>query len=154
VDTIDHKAVAALDAAAARRRVADLDVLRAVAEANAANITQRVIHEHIGISQPTIHRMLRTVLENPALLDRTPTEVIDRRTAGQISDDEMMQVLLDWHFTFGRVPVSGGISADAYESGSWDEIERAYFRGLLTDDEIGRLMERNKDALEKAARSA
>ncbi|MFC9355847.1 helix-turn-helix domain-containing protein [Rhodococcus sp. NPDC057014] len=154
MDTIDHKAVAALDAAAARRRVADLDVLRAVAEANAAHITQRVIHEHIGISQPTIHRMLRTVLENPALLDRTPTEVIDRRTAGQISDTEMMQVLLDWHFTFGRVPVSGGVSADAYEAGSWDEIERAYYRGLLTDDEIGRLMERNKDALEQAARSA
>ncbi|MDT2006201.1 hypothetical protein FXW78_18550 [Rhodococcus opacus] len=98
--------------------------------------------------------MLRTVLDNPALLDRTPTEVIDRRTAGQISDDEMMQVLLDWNFTFGRVPVSGGISADAYEAGSWDEIERAYYRGLLTDDEVGRLMERNKDALDKAARSA
>jgi len=154
VDTLGHKAVAALDAAAARRRVADLDVLRAVAEANAANITQRVIREHIGFSQPTIHRMLRTVLENPALLDRTPTEVIDRRTAGQIGDDEMMRVLLDWNFTFGRVPVSGGISADAYEPGSWDEIERAYYRGLLTNDEIGRLVGRNKDALEHAARSA
>ncbi|MBC2637659.1 winged helix-turn-helix transcriptional regulator [Rhodococcus wratislaviensis] len=154
MDTLDRKAVAALDAAAARRRVADLDVLRAVAEANAAHITQRVICEHIGISQPTIHRMLRTVLENPALLDETPTEVIDRRTAGQITDDDMMQVLLDWNFTFGQVPVSGGISTDAYEPGSWDEIERAYCRGLLTDDEIGRLMERNKDALEQAVRSA
>ncbi|AWK76698.1 hypothetical protein CBI38_33810 (plasmid) [Rhodococcus oxybenzonivorans] len=98
--------------------------------------------------------MLRTVLENPALLDRTPTEVIDRRTAGEISDTEMMQVLLDWNFTFGTVPVSSGISADAYEPGSWDEIERAYYRGLLTDDEIGRLTERNTDALEQAARSA
>lgn len=154
MDTNGRKAVAALDAAAARRRVADVDILRAVAEANAANITQRVIHEHIGISQPTIHRMLRTVLENPALLHRTPTEVIDRRIAGQIGDDEMMQVLLGWPFTFGRVPVSGGISADAYEPGSWDEIERAYYRGLLHDDEVGRLVERNKDALERAARSA
>ncbi|MFC9557601.1 helix-turn-helix domain-containing protein [Rhodococcus sp. NPDC056960] len=154
MDIIDRKAVAALDAAAARRRVADLDVLRAVAEANAANITQRVIHEHIGISQPTIHRMLRTVLDNPALLDETPTEVIDRRTAGQITGDEMMQVLLHWNFTFGQVPVSGGTSADAYEAGSWDEIERAYYRGLLTDDEIGQLMDRNRGALEQAARSA
>ncbi len=98
--------------------------------------------------------MLRTVLENPAMLDRTPTEVVDRRTASEISDTEMMQVLLDWNCTFGRVPVSGGISADAYEPGSWDEIERAYCRGLLTDEEIGRLMERNKDALQRAARSA
>lgn len=47
-----------------------------------------------------------------------------------------------------------GTSADAYEPGSWDEIERAYYRGLLTDEEIGRLMECNKDALEQAARSA
>ncbi|MCQ4119998.1 hypothetical protein [Rhodococcus tibetensis] len=62
--------------------------------------------------------MLRTVLANPALLDPTPTEVIDRRTAGQISDDEIMQVLLDWDFTFGRVPVKGGVSANAYEPGS------------------------------------
>lgn len=52
------------------------------------------------------------------------------------------------------VPASGDISADAYEPGSWDEIERAYYRGLLTDEEIGRLMECNKDALEQAARSA
>ncbi|OUS90202.1 hypothetical protein CA951_35500 [Rhodococcus sp. NCIMB 12038] len=40
-----------------------------------------------------------------------------------------------------------------FEPGSGDEIERAYYRGLLTDDEIGRLTERNKGALEQAARS-
>ncbi|MDX5964929.1 hypothetical protein [Rhodococcus opacus] len=69
--------------------------------------------------------MLRTVLQNPALLDRTPTEVIDRRTAGDITDDEMMDTLLNWDYTFDRVPVSGGISTDAYGPGSWDEVERA-----------------------------
>jgi hypothetical protein len=93
-------------------------------------------------------------LENPVLLDRTPTEVIDRRTAGGITDDEMMAALLNWGYTFGRVPVSGGISTDAYGPGSWDEVERAYCRGHLTEDELGRLMERNKDALGRAALSA
>lgn len=148
------QAAAELDEVAARLRLDNRELLRVVARARQAGMRQRAIEKHLDVSQTTVHRLLRQTSENPRALDPTPAEIIDRRTAGQISTEQMMEQLLHWTFTFGTVPTLGGVSTDAYEPGSWDEVERAFYRGQLSDDELGRLMDKNKAGLERAARSA
>ena len=153
-DITRDQAAAELDEVAARLRLDKRALLRVVARAHKAGMRQRAIEKRLDVSQATVHRLLRQTTDNPAVLEPTPAEIIDRRTAGQISTEQMMDQLLNWTFTFGTVPKVDGVATDAYTPGSWDEIERAFYRGQLTEDELGRLMEKNKDALERAARSA
>lgn len=154
METIEREhAVGELDAVAARSRVDDTDLLRALAHANLAGLVQREMTAIVGVSQSTIHRLLRRIADDPDVLEVTPTEVIDRRTAGRTTSEEMMRTLLNWPYTFGHVPDSSGTSTDAYVPGSWDEIERAYYRGHLSDDELAQLMARHRDALTRAASS-
>ena len=152
MDTIEREhASSELDAVAARLRVDEIDLLRALAKANLAGIVQREMTTIVGVSQPTISRLLRKIAVNPDVLKPTPTEIVDRRAAGMTTSEEMMSTLLNWPYTFGRVPESGGTSTDAYEAGSWDEIERAYYGHHLSDDELAQLMARHQDALTRAA---
>jgi hypothetical protein len=154
MDITRDQAAAELDKVAARLRLDNRDLLRVVARARKAGMRQRAIEKHLDISQTTVHRLLRQSAETPEALEPTPAEIIDRRTAGQISTEHMMEQLLNWTFTFGTVPKVDGVATDAYEPGSWDDVERAFYRGQLTEDELGRLMDKNKDGLERAARSA
>lgn len=109
-------------------------------------LTQRRISEIVGgASHTTIHRLVHRLLENPDQVQRiTPAEVIDRRTAGMITDDEMMDQLMNWSYSFGYIPKMDGIATDAYISGDWDDVEHAFYRDLLSDDEFTHLMERQK----------
>lgn len=139
----------------ARRRIDDRELDRAIYDAaRNAHLSQRRISELLSgfASQATIQRTLRKLEYNPDLLRETPAGVIDHRTAGLIDDDQMMDRLLNWSFTIGRVPSVNGIATDAYMSGDWDDVELAFYRGLLSDDEFTRLMDRQKEHLERAAR--
>ncbi|GAA4470740.1 hypothetical protein GCM10023094_00270 [Rhodococcus olei] len=140
---------------AARHRVDDLELNRAIFRASHdGKLTQRRISAIVGKhSQATIQRILVRFSDDPSLLEETPAEVIDKRAAGLIDDDAMMDRLLNWRYTFGRVPYVDGVATDAYTSGDWDDIEQAYYLDRLTDDEFARLVERNKAHLERAARA-
>ncbi|WP_071287818.1 hypothetical protein [Mycolicibacterium llatzerense] len=69
----------------------------------------------------------------------TPAEIIAQRGDGIITTEEMMDSLLSWRYTFGRVACVGGVATDAYIAGDWDSICMAFYRGELTDDEFERL---------------
>ncbi|QTJ69975.1 hypothetical protein HYG77_25815 [Rhodococcus sp. ZPP] len=58
----------------------------------------------------------------------------------------MMDTLVHWNYTFGYVPTEGDQSMDAYAKGSWDEVRRAYRRGLLSDDEWDVLFDSTRKA--------
>lgn len=130
---------------AARQRVDQRDLERAIYQAaNRAGLSQRSISEIVGFhSQATVQRILRRLTEDPSQLDETPGEIIDRRTAGAITSDEMMDKLLNWRYSFGGVVRVDGVLTDAYTTGDWDEIEMAFYRGLLSDDEFEKLAERH-----------
>ena len=139
----------------ARRRIDDRELDREIYDAaRNAHLSQRRISELLAglASQATVQRTLRKLEDNPELLRETPAEVIDHRTAGLIDDDEMMDRLMNWSYSFGRVPSVNGVATDAYMSGDWDDVELAFYRGLLSDNEFTRLMDRQKDHLERAAR--
>lgn len=138
--------------AAARCRVTDLELRRAIVRAADGGMSQRQISAIVGTqSQATIHRILQHFSGNRSLLEETPAEVIDKRTAGLLGDSEMMTRLANWDYTFGRVACVDGVATDGYIGGSWDDIELAYYCNLLSDDEFARLVERNKSRLEGSA---
>lgn len=146
-------AVQRLARTAARHRVDDRELERDIFRAaHDGGMTHKQISDVVGtLSQATVQRTLRKVSENPSRLRETPGEMIDRRRAGLIDDETMMSRLLSWEYSFGHVPSVDGVATDAYLSGDWDEIELAYYRDLLSDDEFARLVERQKENLERAA---
>lgn len=68
-------------------------------------------------------------------LEESPTDTVDRRAAGLITDEEMMNKLLHRNYGFGAAVRIDGVVTDAYARGTWDDIEMAYYQRLLTDDE-------------------
>ncbi|SIH25741.1 Uncharacterised protein [Mycobacteroides abscessus subsp. abscessus] len=129
---------------AARQRVDERDLERAIYQAQQAGHTHRQISDIVGTcSQATVQRILRRITEDPALLEETPAEIIDRRAAGMIGSEEMMAKLLDWKYSFGGVVRVDDVATDAYTTGDWDSIEMAYYRDLLSEDEFQELAERH-----------
>lgn len=127
-----------LTARAARQRVDERELEREIYQAaNHAGLSQRQISDIVGIhSQATVQRILRRLTEDPALLKERPAEVIDRRAAGLLATKDMMDKLLRWTYSFGGVVHVDGVATDAYATGDWDEIEMAFYRGLLSDEEF------------------
>ncbi|KSU66299.1 hypothetical protein AS032_32015 [Rhodococcus qingshengii] len=77
------------------------------------------------------------------MVDRSPSEVINERLAGKITPEQMMDELLNWDYTYGKVPVVDGYELDAYDPGTWDEVETAYRRKLINKSEFRQIFERH-----------
>ncbi|NIH97237.1 helix-turn-helix domain-containing protein [Mycolicibacterium fluoranthenivorans] len=134
---------------AARARVDERELERGIYRAaNNEGLSQRRISDIVQRSQATVQRILRRINAEPELLDATPMEIIDRRTAGLITTEKMMEYLLNWKYSFGSVVRIDDVATDAYSSGDWDDIELAYYRDQLTDDEFQTLARRQ---IEKTA---
>lgn len=69
----------------------------------------------------------------------TPAEAIEQRAAGTITTEQMLDTLLRWSYTFGRTTRVNDFPTDASIAGDWDEVERAFHRGQLTEDEFLRV---------------
>ncbi|WP_252189633.1 MULTISPECIES: winged helix-turn-helix domain-containing protein [unclassified Rhodococcus (in: high G+C Gram-positive bacteria)] len=136
----------ALAANSAREHLLRLDRLRLIDKAQNEGFTLRQIADLLEISATQVHRLAQRVLQQPGDLERSPQEVIYQRSAGVITDDEMMDTLVHWTYTYGYVPTDGDQPVDAYAKGSWDEVRRAYRRGLLTDDEWDVLFDSTRTA--------
>lgn len=132
----------------ARQRVYERELEREIYDAAVVQgLTQRQISEVVGnLSQATIQRILRRVTDDPTKLDVKPAEIIDQRTAGMITTEQMMDKLLNWTYSFGHVARINGVATDAYITGDWDSIETAFYRGQLSDDEFQRLADRQLHA--------
>ncbi|OBB14883.1 hypothetical protein A5761_15310 [Mycolicibacterium setense] len=65
--------------------------------------------------------------------------MIDERDAGEIGTAAMMQALRELNYTDGHVVRVGGVATDAYERGSWDDIEYAFQRDRLSFEEYSEL---------------
>mgnify|MGYP005992757369 CR=1 FL=1 len=151
--TIDDQYTDMLARRGARDRVAEKDRLRLIVDATRRGLTHRVISESLGtVSQATITRLIQRVDNDPYLTRETPAEVIDRCAAGEIDPAQMMDKLINWRYDFGRIPTVNGHDTDAYVTGDWDQVERAYYRGLLTDAQFQVLADRQNDILERQSR--
>ncbi|WP_370629613.1 winged helix-turn-helix domain-containing protein [Mycolicibacterium sp. BK634] len=152
--TMELSARQQLERVAAHRRLDERSIYRAIARAARDGLKQREISDIIGnLSQATVQRIIQRITADPSLLQVTPTEIIDRRAAGLISDDTMMGELLNWRYDFGSVPRIDGVATDAYISGDWDEIESAYYRDQLSDEEFAALSDRQQQLISQVFRS-
>ncbi|MFV8165303.1 winged helix-turn-helix domain-containing protein [Mycobacterium sp. 134] len=134
---------------AALVRVQERELLRAIYQAaTAGGLSDRQINEITGVSlRPSAQRSLRRILElGPSQFEQAPAEIIDRRTAGLIDSDEMMNQLMHKSYSFGGVIRLNDAPTDAYERGDWDDVEMAFHQGLLDDEEFRQLAERHLPA--------
>lgn len=112
--------------------------LRLVARAIQLGASQQVIGDALGLSQATVRRMARQIENDPRALETTATEVIGLATVGEITRSEMMRRLSTLPVTVAEYDPTGG---EGYVRGTWDEIESALGRGLLSDGEYAQLAE-------------
>lgn len=115
------------------RKLIDLQILRHISEALREGIPAADIEKELKLRQdgkPWVER----VIDTPALVDRSPAEVIWQRTAGDITHRKMMSELMDWPFTFARPLDDPDI--DGAMAGPWDQVLDWYRAGYVTDDEL------------------
>ncbi|MDF3319871.1 winged helix-turn-helix domain-containing protein [Rhodococcus sp. C3V] len=140
----------AIKANAARRRLDKTEMYRLVQAAANQQTPQRQIADLAEVSQTEVVRILSRLRERPSLVDRSPSEVINERLAEKITSKQMMDELLNWEYTYGKVPVVNGYELDAYDPGTWDEVESAYHRKLISESEFRRIFERHAAEIEAA----
>src|SRR5689334_18722842 len=63
--------------------------MRLVARALAAKVSREALAASLGISQATVSRLARRINADPAILDETPGEIIEKRAVGVIDDVTM-----------------------------------------------------------------
>lgn len=129
-----------LRAVAAQRLLLQLEEKRAVAAADAAGRSQVEIARDLGVSQPTVHRLLRQLAADPAVLQRGPLEVIAAAVMGVVDRETMLIELAALDPKPGESPPDA--EADGYVLGAWDEVVDAWERGWLKDDEYEYLARR------------
>lgn len=128
----------ALKALAAQKFLLDLDERRVIQTADSEGMTQTEIGKHLGVSQPTIHRVVRQLDAAPEEVDqRTVREIIAEAVAGIIDRDTMMAELKQRDPKPGEFPSDS--SVEGYVLGEWDEVVDAWELGWLTDDEYEQL---------------
>ncbi len=132
----------------AQRRVAAYREQKTIVEATLAGRPQTTIARLIGVSQPHVSRTIAAIKrQNDGELQVSPESalfIIDRRDAGEIDTPTMMQALLALNYTDGQVPEVNGLPTDAYERGSWDDIEYAFQQNKLTFDEYSQLFQAHR----------
>lgn len=133
----------AIMANAAQRRLDKTAMYRLVQAAAEQQTPQRKIADLADVSQTEIVRILSRLRDRPSMVDRSPSEVINERLAGKITPGQMMDELLNWDYTYGKVPVVNGYELDAYDPGTWDEVESAYRRKLINKSEFRQIFERH-----------
>ena len=125
----------ALAANSAREHLLRLDRLRLIGKAHSEASRCGRSPTSSGSRRLRSGRLAHRAEPRPDELEVTPAEVIYQRSPGAITDEEMMDTLVNWRYTYGYVPTGRDQPMDAYAKGSWDDVRRAYRRGLLRDDE-------------------
>ncbi|MEP7738000.1 hypothetical protein ABKW28_10140 [Nocardioides sp. 31GB23] len=116
----------------ARLRLSEIEEMRDVCLLWRDGLSQRDIAERLNTTQPRIGR-IEKILGTP---DRTPPESVEElilRTVVQHGDRAaLVAALKKFPFTYGEAAPA---PFEGTTTGTWDDIEDAYFEGLLTKDE-------------------
>lgn len=134
----------------ARAELDRISQLRLVAQALTEGSSQASIAVTLGISQPTVSRLARQIRAGLDVNQVTPAEIINRYAAGEIDENEMFDLLLAEPFTVGvydPTPTGSG-----YVRGTWDDVQNAVGRGLITDEQYNLLATKSSTVTHPAAR--
>lgn len=124
-----------LVSAKAAEELAKLRLLRHVVTASQSGMSQYEIADALGTTQPVVHRMLKKARLDPDAMERTTREIALEYAVHEISREQMLTELGDRDYTYGRAAEPDSPVEDAYLRGSWDEVTRAAYSRLITDDD-------------------
>lgn len=120
-----------------REDIGELDYRRELRRLREQGFTQTQIGNWLGLAQPSVLSALRTAEKVPMPIEgfsgATPYEICERYAAGFITRDQVIDELT-------RFPYKEESRTDGYNSivvdppGTWSELVRASFRGLIDDE--------------------
>lgn len=126
----------------ARKRLDELEDMRAAVRAESRGLTQREIADVLVTSQPRVHRLLRAAARREDLTKKMPEELILQALVHETSRSELLDELKRFPYSFaddapypheGRIP------------GTWDQVVAAYIQELLSENEFLEVTEAIKD---------
>ena len=155
--TSSGEAIDAARRARARRELGDLDFLRSLKAAAAAGATEKEISRALGIPQPSLEGLLRTAEDRaapilPGFSGASPYEIAQRLAAGYIDRDRAVEELSRWSYPpdSSRAAAESEPDPTPYPSppGSFDDVEHAFFHGLIDKQTYGTVLEAYAKSLE------
>lgn len=131
----------------ARRELDEIEEMRFVKEAVVTSgLSQEVVAEAMGVSQPTIHRIVKKISDNPKVLKPSVEEIINRATVKEISRPEMLQAL--------RGLKIGYTKWEKRPDSDWARLRNALHHGLVTETEAHTIAEETaRKMVERVAHS-
>lgn len=88
------------------------------------------------INQRIVQRIQNRITDGENLDHPTLKEIGWKRSAGLMSDPEMLRALKRWSYTFSEVKGDAVV-----RNGNWDDIEVLYAEGYLTPEEYRELLD-------------
>lgn len=79
-----------------------------------------------------------------------PQDYIKAYNSGFMSEQMMLDLLINYEYTFGFLPIPWDT---AYVSGTWEQVEHAYYTDRLTEEQFFKIMEHNASLIKEAARN-
>lgn len=144
------EAIGAARRARARRDLGDLDFLRALQAAAVAGASEEEISRALGIPQPSLHGLLRTAEDRaapirPGFSGASPYEIAQRFAAGYIDRNRAVEELSRWTYAPDTARTAAEAEPDPtpYPAppGSFDDVEHAFFHGLIDRQTYGTVLE-------------
>lgn len=123
--------------AGVRRQLDRIRWRRNINSATRAGDSAQTIADRLGDDVDTITAEIRKIDRRPNILVRTPKELIYEYAVGERTRDSLISTLSTWPYTFGRLGVTPGHepqSSDAWDRGTWDDVESARASHLIDDD--------------------
>jgi len=118
----------------ARRYLDEIEALRFVSDAVlTAGLSQDSVAESLGVSQATIHRLVKKLTENPRVVAPSVNEIVSRAALKEISRPEMLRSLRDLRIDFKKW--------ERYPDSEWANLRNAFQRGLVSKAEAQSIAE-------------
>lgn len=114
-------------------RLAKIDQCRAIEALIRDGWDDERIAANQGIDIRTVRVVRQRMESEETSCPVTPKELGWRRAAGHMSDQEMMDRLRSWPYTFSRVVF------DAIDYGDWDDVVWLREKGYISREEFGEL---------------
>lgn len=112
----------------ARRYLDELEEMRFVSDAVVGSgLSQDSVAESLGVSQATIHRLVKKVADNPRVVAPSVNEIVSRAVVKEISRPEMLRRLHDLKIKF--------VKWERHPDSDWANLRDAFRSGLVSTTE-------------------
>lgn len=120
-----------------RTYLSQLDRNRKVMEMDTNGQSVSEISEALGIPEQLVNGVLNVVKAQPIMLEKSPSEVINRGLIGEISHEEMITELSNWEYTFDATL---HLNPNGNTSGTWKQVSDAFVEGRLSEEDYTTLL--------------